>query len=172
MSVAYYIACCLCELGGLRISTFDHSAGEAWVVCVNLFLEIWNCENPLSWYFDLANGTISDEVDFLICDVQSSFRNFISGNRPVFMLLNLTLNHASLTNQLLINFWVEEWIIWGVEHTCAGILKSVFVLNIELFTSLMTRVKVFWFVVECLCLVKHLVVSNCFLFEKIGRSRV
>jgi hypothetical protein len=126
----------------------------------------------LSWYFDLANGTISDEVDFLIGIVQASFGNFISGNRPVFMLLNLTLNHASFTNQLLIDSRVEEWIIWGVEHTCARILKSVFVLNIVLFTSLMTRVKVFWLVVECLCLIKHLVVSNCFLFEKIWGIRV
>jgi hypothetical protein len=58
-----------------------------------------------------------------------------------------------------------------VEHTCAGILKSVFVLNIVLFTSLMTRVKVFWLLVEFLCLIKHLVVSNCFLFEKIGGIR-
>jgi hypothetical protein len=58
-----------------------------------------------------------------------------------------------------------------VEHTCAGILKSVFVLNIVLLTSLMTRVKVFWLLVEFLCLIKHLVVSNCFLFEKIGGIR-
>jgi hypothetical protein len=80
------------------------------------------------------------------------------------MLLNLAFNHSSLTNHLFINSRVKKWIIWCVEHTCVGILQSVQILNIRLFARLMGGLEVLWLIVECLSLVKHLVVANCFLF--------